>query len=128
MLKRGALVAAVFAAYLATLVPQANASVASADTCDGNAGYSGATCIDVQGSGLRVDSISTTLQRYQHSGCYSPVITVNGAVNLRGPSVCAGPKWSYGPVRYGYNFPNNARVCAYWSYNPDVKACITVHS
>jgi hypothetical protein len=123
------LATALVAVPLSVLALNPSPASATATGCYGNPGSSGSTCITVNGSGLRVDSVKATLTKnHLGSGCYRVTITFGSTYSIAATRCGDGRTRVYGPDPVLMSFPNGTRACASWSYNPSIRPCVTIHS
>lgn len=125
----GILATALLAVPLSLLALSPSPAFATATGCTGNPGSSGSTCITVNGSGLRVDSVKATLTRnHLGSGCHRVTITFGSTYSIGATRCGDGRTRVYGPEPVLMSFPNGTMACASWSYNPSIRPCVTIHN
>jgi hypothetical protein len=129
MLVRYATAAVLAAGALVLPAPSAGAAPVeplSARGCTGNPGSNGSKCIEVKGTGLRVDTVKTTLTKNHADDCGKATIEIGSWKKTSG-RICAARSFSWGPLDVNRSFPDGTEACASWSNYPRGKACVTIH-
>lgn len=129
--RRASAAGVVAAATLSLIGFAASPAAASARGCTGNAGMtdgSGSVCLDVTGSKLKIDRFTISKKSNNRAWKDKPVI-VAGSWSWTGPMQDARRTQTV-EVSQTINrtFPNNTKMCGYWSQFPGKKACITIHN
>ncbi|WP_399088957.1 hypothetical protein ACGH2B_15150 [Streptomyces sp. BBFR2] len=105
-------------------------AAASAEGCAGNPGStdgSGSVCLNVKGTKLKVNKFTLDKQSNNRAWKDKPVITA-GKWKWTGKTVSARRVENKKVSKtINKSFPNNTRMCGYWSKYPGTKACITIH-
>lgn len=123
---RTAVAALLVAGFGLTFSTPASAAPASAEECIGNAGGSGSVCLTVKGTGLHVDSVSTTLVKNHADNCGYATITFGSTYLVQYARQCQARTFSEGPDPVEMNFAHGTKVCVTWSNFPANKPCVTI--
>lgn len=119
----------VFAAFavVATAMLGMSAGVANAAqvTPDSHSGCNGNTCIDVTGTGLKVQSWGAELK--SGDGCGKPNYYENGHLYYAGQHTYCPGTWAWAPGM-PKTFANNTELCVDFVPYGEGTPCATVHS
>lgn len=109
----------------------ASPAAASGRGCTGNAGMtdgSGSVCLEVTGTKLKVTKFTIKKKSNNRAWKDKPVVTA-GNWKWTGATVSARRTETKSISKtLNKSFPNNTRMCGYWSNFPGKKACITIHN